>query len=111
MRVRNRKWSRYAAGQALRQAALFALDPLEGRRLLSASLDDGLLSVGGTPGNDDISVGASGGSLTVTVNGQNQGTFAISDVDGIQVSGLDGNDSISLAGVAVAATLSGGNGN
>src|SRR6478735_6840447 len=114
MSVRHRKWSRRTVCQVLRQAAaapVVGMDALEARRLLSASLDTGLLSVDGTGGNDDISVALSGSNLNVTVNGQSQGSFDVGQVQGIQVSGLDGNDSISLAGVSIPATLSGGNGN
>jgi hypothetical protein len=113
MSVRHRKGSRRNVHQVLGQAVggLVAMDPLESRRLLTATLDTGLLSVVGTGANDDISVAVSGGNLNVTVNGQNQGTFALTDVNGIEVSGLNGNDSISLAGINVPATLSGGDGN
>src|SRR3954471_20224049 len=113
MSVRHRKWSRRIVRQVLRQAAapVAGMDALESRRLLSASLDTGLLSVDGTGGNDDISIALSGSNLNVTVNGQSQGSFDVGQVQGVQVSGLEGTDSISLAGVPVAATLSGGDGN
>jgi Ca2+-binding RTX toxin-like protein len=88
------------------------VDALEPRRLLAATLDaSGLLAIDGTAGNDDVSVAVSAGVLTVSLNGQTDGTFTSSQVSSIEVSGGAGNDSISLAGVGIAATLSGGDGN
>jgi Ca2+-binding RTX toxin-like protein len=100
MAVRRRK----RAGRVLFQA-------LEPRRLLNSALDaNGLLTVDGTSGNDDISLAVANGTLTVTLNSVTDGTFDVTQVNAIQVSGLDGDDSISLAGVPINATLSGGNG-
>ncbi|HEY7120635.1 MAG TPA: choice-of-anchor D domain-containing protein [Tepidisphaeraceae bacterium] len=85
---------------------------MESRRLLASTLDAGLLTVDGTNANDDISLAITSGALTVSLNGHPDGTFDASQITaGIQVSGLDGDDSISLAGVAINATLSGGDGN
>lgn len=91
--------------------ACFAVDMLESRRLLSSSLNGTLLTIDGTAGNDDISVGLSAGQLVVTLNGNSDGSFDAALVDSIQVNALDGDDSVSLAGVSTNATLSGGNGN
>jgi Ca2+-binding RTX toxin-like protein len=108
MVVGRRKWSKFA-NDVIQRAVLDALEP---RRLLASTLDaSGMLTVDGTSGNDDISIAVSNNSLTVSLNGGNDGTFAADQVTSIEVSGLAGDDSISLAGVAIAATLSGGDGN
>jgi len=95
------------------------LEPLEDRRLLSASLSDaGLLRVSGSDGvNDSITVrfSADGQNLTVTVNGQNQGNFDKDDVKNIQIKGKGGNDTLRLnhdrGNIKVRTTMIGGDGN
>jgi Ca2+-binding RTX toxin-like protein len=110
--VVGRKWSRRLVKKVVYQA-VFGLDSLEPRRLLASTLDGtGLLTVEGTSGNDDISVAVSNNILTVSLNGATDGTFDLTaaPVNGIQISGLEGDDSISMAGVPINATLSGGDG-
>jgi Ca2+-binding RTX toxin-like protein len=94
--------------------ATACLQPLETRRLLASTLDaSGLLTVDGTTGNDDIALAISSNVLTVTLNAVTDGTFdlTLNPVTSIQISGLDGDDSISIASLPIPATLSGGNGN
>src|SRR5438874_2289730 len=94
MAVGRRKWSKQFVNKVIRRA-VFGLDALEPRRLLASTLDgSGLLTVDGTAGNDDISIAVSNNSLTVSLNGGNDGTFAADQVTSIEVSGLDGDDSI-----------------
>lgn len=112
MSVRRGKFSRKA--RKGRACAFFAVDALESRRLLTSAVDaSGLLSVDGTAGNDDIAVAVSNNVLTVTLNSVSDGTFdlSVTPITGIQINGLDGDDSISMASIPIAATLSGGNGN
>jgi Ca2+-binding RTX toxin-like protein len=112
MAAGRRMWSRNVVKRVIRQAVFVGLDALEPRRLLASTLDGaGMLSVDGTSGNDDVSIAISGGTLTVSLNGATDGTFTAAQVSAIEVSGGAGDDSISLAGVAIDATLSGGDGN
>jgi Ca2+-binding RTX toxin-like protein len=94
---------------------------LEERRMLSASVQAGVLTVVGTDANDTISVGLNATDntkLDVNLNGTvssfallNAGTAAIT---GINISGGNGDDKISIdqtnGGITLPVTLSGGNG-
>ena len=95
---------------------------LEERRLLSASVEAGILTVVGTDANDTISVGLNATDntkLDVSVNGT-VSSFALLNADttaaitGIKISGGNGSDKITLdqtnGGIALPATLIGGNG-
>src|SRR4051812_42556015 len=72
------------------------IETVEARRLLSASVNGGLLTVTGTPQNDAYRVVYN--SLTakydVSNNGVSEGSFAATTVSAVSISGGDGNDSI-----------------
>jgi Ca2+-binding RTX toxin-like protein len=91
------------------------LEALELRRLLSFTVADGVLTVTGTSSNDNIIVTRDGTNLTIRHNGVNSTTPA-ADVQKVVINGLAGNDQLAIAigpehGVAVPATLNGGDGN
>jgi len=83
---------------------------LEDRRLMSATLASGVLTVTGTAGNDRISVAPKGTDLNVLV-GKTKSTFKAADVKSLVVKSLAGNDLIDLAKSPVAATVDAGDGN
>lgn len=95
------------------QRAVVSIDALEPRRLLAATLDAGVLTVTGTDDNEDISIALAGTTLSVTRNGASDGVFdtAVTPVTAILVDAGTGNDSVSLAGVPINATVVGGDGN
>jgi Ca2+-binding RTX toxin-like protein len=86
-----------------------AIEVLEGRRMLSASLVKGILRVTGTAGDDVIRISRSGKSIEVDVNGVSQ-NFKASAVRGIRIRAGKGDDSV-VVGPALASTISGGPGN
>src|SRR5207237_5812528 len=105
-----------------RAPALPVFQQLEERRLLSAAVDAGILSVVGTDANDTIKIGLNATDNTkvdVNVNGTIS-SFALLNADttaaitGIKVSGGNGNDLIAIdqtnGGITLPATLIGGNG-
>ena len=100
----------------IESATRSVVERLEQRQLLSASLDDGLLTITGTDGNDRVSImkGAKGNLLQVTLNGQ-KSTFKKFDVKRVLIDGMDGNDSLQVweAGMSfnVPVTIRGGDGN
>ncbi len=67
------------------------------------------LVVNGTTGNDTINISISGSELVMTVNGTTT-RRALDLVSSLTVNGLEGNDSITLAGDVVPATVNGGAG-
>src|SRR5689334_9480907 len=73
---------------------------LESRRLLSAALSStGILRVNGETGKDNtitVNLNDAKDHVIVTVNGNVQGTFAVSKVKQIRVAGADGKDNISV---------------
>jgi Ca2+-binding RTX toxin-like protein len=83
---------------------------LEDRRLLSATLANGVLTVNGTNRNDFIRVLPKDGNLIVQVNKTHQ-TFKQADVKSLKVNGLSGNDNISFGSTTIGATVDGGDGN
>ena len=92
--------------------AIIAVDPLEPRRLLAATLDGtGLLTVDGGAGDDQIQLSINGGNIQVLLNGAPDGTFDPSLVNAIIINGGDGNDAISISPLSISATLNGGAGN
>jgi Ca2+-binding RTX toxin-like protein len=95
---------------------------LEERRLLSAAVNAGILTVIGSNASDTISVGLNATDntkLDVNINGTTS-SFALLNADttpaitGIMVSGGNGDDKITIdqtnGGIAIPATLIGGNG-
>jgi Ca2+-binding RTX toxin-like protein len=89
------------------------IDALEPRILfaLSLSLEEGLLTVGGTAAADVIVISKVDDNLTIAVN---KSLFAMptSEVQRITIKGFGGNDKISFGeGVSLAATIFGGDGN
>jgi Ca2+-binding RTX toxin-like protein len=92
-------------------AAIARVEGLEIRRLMSATLDDELLTVDGTGGDDDLRVRRDDGEIVVTLNGNEEGRFDNSDVKEIRLSGLGGDDTIRVEANVRGATLRGGDGN
>jgi Ca2+-binding RTX toxin-like protein len=93
-----------------------AIEGLERRAMLAADLLNGTLTVVGTNGNDNIQVqvavgGLHAGELEVDVNGA-QSFFTVAQVNSIRISGLNGNDQITVDdGVLINTTIEGGQGN
>src|SRR5688572_28583534 len=86
---------RDSAAEHTPTAGDFAVEPLEARNLLSASVTAGVLSVTGGAGVDDIrvSAGASSGQVIVTGDpADDDGTQTFHGVSGILIEGLAGND-------------------
>ena len=94
------------------------IDALEARRLLSASLDDGVLTVESGRGNDRIEVCVEGDTVTVEIraNGRpdsrgNDDEFDLDDVEEIVIKGGQGNDRIIVCDeVELDVTIEGGKG-
>jgi len=86
------------------------IEPLEVRRFLSASLDEGLLSVVGTAKNDVILISASLRRVYVRVNHE-ENSFRLGDVRRIRVSANRGSDVVNLGTVNIPSTLMGAGGN
>ncbi|HYO09688.1 MAG TPA: hypothetical protein VER17_12010 [Tepidisphaeraceae bacterium] len=81
------------------------IEPLESRRLMDATLVDGLLTVTGTGGNDVIEIfgqrlgtPSQGITVIVQINGTTVAQHANGDVDRVRVDALGGNDHVSLRG-------------
>src|SRR4051794_37695554 len=87
-----REWSKIKRAK-MKTNCYAVCEQLESRRLLSATLIDGVLKVVGTEGNDRIDVEGSrtGGPIIVQINGART-TFSRGPVHRIEVFGLDGND-------------------
>ncbi len=91
-------------------------EELERRRLLSASLSSGLLTITGTSGADSITVQQDSISLTVSDNGA-VSTFGIDKVQKLSIDLKAGNDFLRLSrkdrthAVKAPATILGGSGN
>src|SRR4051812_10291760 len=86
------------------------IEALEARRYFSSITPDGTLSVNGTAADDIVSIGASGGTLTVTLNGVVE-SFNAAAVKKISVSLLGGADTFTLGGGVPGGTLNLGDGN
>jgi Ca2+-binding RTX toxin-like protein len=86
-------------------------DILETRRLLSASLDGGILTIAGTEASDNIRLNIVMGNLVVF----HPGTFSSYDPDDVAeivINALGGNDIVFVTGeLAVPCTIDGGAGN
>ena len=85
-----------------------AVELLESRRMLSASLAKGVLRVNGTPADNAIHVSKSGNSIVVSVDGVTQ-NFKAGAVKSIRVIAGDGNDSV-MIGPTIASRINGGPG-
>ena len=74
-------------------------EPLETRRMMSASLKSGVLRVAGSTGNDRIAVTLEKGQIVVTTNGRREGRFASSAVRSITIDAGAGagNDAVSVS--------------
>ena len=92
------------------------LEGLEGRTLLAASLDGGILTVAGTDGADSITVGlnSAGTRYSVNINGDAQ-TFNVSAVNKLVINAGAGNDKVQFnernGRLTVSPTIDGGDGN
>jgi hypothetical protein len=98
------------------------VEPLEARRFLSVSMQDGVVLVTGTDGADTVQILATTAGaepmLTVELWTADQGTtcnFPLSQVTGVKVDGLAGNDQLfvdrsAYDDVAIPVTLFGGAG-
>ncbi len=71
------------------------IEKLEGRRLLAASLSNGLLVVTGTEGDDTINFAVGGSSISVFLNGVGS-VFNARDVERVHVDALGGDDTVIL---------------
>jgi len=108
-----------AAAAALRGAVDSVLEPLESRRLyaVTATSAGGVLTVLGDENANVITVSRNANGNLLVNNGAVAITGApatLSNILTIQISGLDGNDALSLdetLGVLPKASLAGGNGN
>jgi Ca2+-binding RTX toxin-like protein len=86
-----------------------AMEALEGRQLLSASLAKGVLKVSGSSGDDVIRIAKSSTSIQVSINGAAQ-TFKASTVNKLRILAGAGNDSVAI-GPSIPSRISGGPGN
>ncbi|MGB7157945.1 MAG: calcium-binding protein [Tepidisphaeraceae bacterium] len=88
------------------------IETLESRRLLSASLSNGVLTVLGTASADNIQISQSAANLTLSDNGVIT-TYELSTVQFIVVKGGDGADTIILSNknVTIPGKIEGGRGN
>lgn len=66
---------------------------MESRRLLSADLADGVLTIVGTNQSDHVEVGVDGGSLLVTVN-DSPYSFNLAEVGSIHINAGNGHDTV-----------------
>ncbi len=75
--------------------------------------EDGILRIGGSDGNDNISVTANGAYLKVGMNGQtlSDGAILLGDVSEVRVWSRAGDDQIDLSGLSIDAFIHGGDGN
>jgi Ca2+-binding RTX toxin-like protein len=88
------------------------LEVLEDRRLLSASLVKGTLTITGTPSADTISIAPKSTKLVVRQSGVSPKSFTLAKVKHIKVNGGAGNDTISVnSRVRINAVLNGEAGN
>jgi len=91
-------------------AALAVIEELDRRRLLSASLSSGTLTVTGTAADDTITLSRSGGDLVVKVRSQ-QNSFTNSQVQHINIAAGNGNDKVTIGSGIIGAYVDGGAGN
>jgi cyclophilin family peptidyl-prolyl cis-trans isomerase len=72
------------------------------------SVNNGVLTVEGTPANDTITLAGTTNGITATLNGST--SQAYTDITGVEVLGIGGADSITMPGLPVPATVYGGGG-
>jgi Ca2+-binding RTX toxin-like protein len=78
----------------------------------SAQIINRVLTVTGSNDSDRIEISSTGSKARVTVNGVARGEFGYLDVDRLSISGLNGNDTITVApNVPLPASILGGDGN
>jgi Ca2+-binding RTX toxin-like protein len=75
-----------------------------------AFLENGILTVTGTPGADTIHLDTVGTSITATLNGVTSGPFPLADVTSIDVLAIAGNDHIRVNNAVPPTKVSGGTG-
>src|SRR5688572_19372314 len=88
--------------------ALF--EALEGRRMMSASVSNGVLWVNGTAGNDKLEVDQSGSDVYVFENGLLSRIFPVGSFQRLSVSGGEGDDHIKVFNGVTAPAFLYGNG-
>src|SRR5688572_9083665 len=89
------KVSRLAARPAFDDCLRPVLEMLESRVLLSSSISNGIVTVTGTNNADQITLSGDGVNVTVDVSGDQQ-QYAVGDVTRVNVTALDGDDTITL---------------
>src|SRR5688572_15604550 len=83
------------------------ISKLEPRILLAATFTDGRLVVGGTDGDDVITLAQDETMLTVTINGQ-RSTFKRSGIKSVRVSALSGDDLVNARRLSIGTRMNGG---
>ena len=86
-----RRGDRTSARHVLHRA-IVAIDALEPRRLLAATLDSGILTVDGTGGSDDIRINLDDDEIVIRLNGEEDGEFDADEVQAIRVFAGDGDE-------------------
>jgi hypothetical protein len=75
-----------------------------------ATIEGGVVHVGGTESADTITATASGGNLVLNRNGESQ-SFPLADVTILEIDSFDGNDNIDCAAISVPTNVAAGVGN
>jgi Ca2+-binding RTX toxin-like protein len=103
--------------QSSRMGTTTGIEELESRRLLSASIEDGVLVVDGTNHSDDITLRLNhddSGKLDVSINGDVT-QFTVADITGgVKIEGHNGKDHLMVSDtegeIALNVTMNGGSG-
>src|SRR4051812_29866897 len=66
---------------------------LESRQLMSAAIQNSVLTITGTAGNDKISIDRQNGQIVVNDNGRTR-RFSVNTVNRIVINALGGNDTV-----------------
>jgi hypothetical protein len=85
------------------------IEQLEARQMLAANLAGGVLTVGGTAGNDNIKVNIAAGRIVVHLNSTIK-TFTVGSVQQLVVNGNNGNDKINVVSPTPNTVINGGAG-
>jgi len=102
--------------KVIKRTAAVVCEGLEGRRLLSATVVNGVLTVVGSNKSDNISVSVDAADATMLDVSENGVVtqFALAGLTGISMSGGNGNDTMAVdeshGAVMLPVTMSGGNG-